>query len=71
MNFVLDAGDRPFYEATFTNSINNQLVLNNTDVVTQEMIDIATNEALSRTWQDDNGYTQLVLSIRNALNGKN
>ena len=70
LNFVLDAGDRPFYEATFTNSINNQLVLNNTDIVTQDMIDIATNEALSRTWQDDNGYTQLVLNIRNALNGK-
>ena len=70
LNFVLDAGDRPFYEATFTNSINNQLVLNNTDIVTQDMIDIATNEALSRTWQDNNGYTQLVLNIRNALNGK-
>lgn len=71
LNFVLDAGDRPFYEATFTNSINNQLVLNNTDVVTQEMIDIATNEALSRTWQDSNNYTKFVLSTRNMLNKAN
>ena len=71
LNFALDAGDRPFYEATFTNSINNQLVLNNTDVVTQDMIDIATNEALSRTWQDNNNYTKFVLSTRNALNKVN
>ena len=26
LNFVMDAGDRSFYEATFTNSLNNQLV---------------------------------------------
>lgn len=70
LNFVLDAGDRPFYEATFTNSINNQLILNDTDVVTQDMIDIATNEALSRTWQDNNAYTHIVLNFRNVLNGK-
>lgn len=70
LNFMLDAGDRPFYEATFNNSINNQLILNNTDIVTQDMIDIATNEALSRTWQDNNNYTKFVLSIRNAFNGK-
>lgn len=71
LNFALDVGDRPFYEATFTNSINNQLVLNNTDIVTKDMIDIATNEALSRTWQDDNNYTKFVLSTRNALNKVN
>lgn len=70
LSFMLDAGDRGFYEATFTNSINNQLVLNNTTEVTQEMIDIATTEALQRTWQDNNTYTQAVLKIRNILNGK-
>ena len=70
LSFMLDAGDRGFYEATFTNSINNQLVLNNTTEVTQEMIDIATTEALQRTWQDNNAYTQAVLKIRNILNGK-
>lgn len=70
LTFALDAGDRGFYEATFVNSINNQLVLNNTKEVTQDMIDIATKEALQRTWQDDNAYTQTVLTIRNALNGK-
>lgn len=68
LSFMLDAGDRGFYEASFVNSINNQLVLNNTTEVTQEMIDIATQEALSRTWQDNNKYTKFVLSVRNQLN---
>ena len=67
-SFLLDAGDRGFYEAAFTNSINNQLVLNNTTKVTQNMIDIATSEALQRTWQDNNNYTKFVLQTRNALN---
>ena len=68
LSFMLDAGDRPFYEATFTNSINNQKILNNTDVVTQDMIDIATTEALQRTWQDNNDYTKFVLETRKGLN---
>lgn len=71
LSFMLDAGDRGFYEATFTNSINNQLVLNNTTEVTQEMIDIATTEALQRTWQDNNNYTKAVLGIRKILNNVN
>ena len=71
LSFMLDAGDRGFYEATFTNSINNQLVLNNTTKVTQEMIDIATSEALQRTWQDNNKYTKAVLGIRKILNNVN
>lgn len=68
LSFMLDAGDRGFYEASFNNSINNQMILNNTTEVTQDMIDIATSEALSRTWQDNNGYTQFVLNIRKGLN---
>lgn len=68
LSFMLDAGDRGFYEATFTNSLNNQMVLNKSTEVTQDMIDIATNEALQRTWQDNNTYTQAVLGIRRILN---
>lgn len=68
LSFVLDAGDRGFYEASFVNSINNQKVLNNMNEVTQEMLDIATNEALSRTWQDNNNYTKFVLEARSNLN---
>lgn len=71
LSFMLDAGDRTFYEATFTNSINNQLKLNNTSEITQSMIDIATSEALSRTWQDNNNYTKFVLNVRKGLNNIN
>lgn len=71
LSFALDVGDRGFYEATYTNSINNQMILNNTTEITQDMIDIATNEALQRTWQDSNNYTQAVLSIRKILNKAN
>ena len=68
LSFALDAGDRPFYESAFTNSINNQMILNNVDKPTTEMVEIATSEALQRTWQDNNKYTKLVLDIRKALN---
>lgn len=71
LSFMLDAGDRMFYEASFTNSINNQMVLNNSTEVTQDMIDIATKEALQRTWQDNNNYTKFVLDIRRGLNKAN
>lgn len=68
LSFVLDAGDRGFYEASFVNSINNQMTLNKTNEVTQDMIDVATNEALSRTWQDNNNYTRFVLNARRGVN---
>ena len=68
LNFVMDAGDRAFSQGSFTNSLNNQMVLNGVDTPTQEMIDIATQEALSRTWNDNNEYTNFVLGIRKGLN---
>lgn len=69
LSFFLDLGDRPFYESAFVNSINNQMKLNNVNVPTAEMVDIANTEALQRTWQDNNGYTRAVLKIRDILNG--
>ena len=68
VSFALDAGDRGYYEGAFMNSIHNQMILNNSTEVTQEMIDIATTEALSRTWQDNNNYTKFVLNVREGLN---
>lgn len=68
LNYVMDAGDRVFSEASFENSLQNQMILNNTNEVTQEMIDIAHEEALSRTWNDNNKYTKFVLSVRRGLN---
>ena len=69
--FLLEAGDRPFYETWFINSLNNQMRLNNVTSPTAEMIEIATDEALQRTWQDNNSYTKVVSSVRNGLNKLN
>jgi len=71
VSFLLDIGDRPFYEATYEQSLQNQMKLNgikNREDVTDWMKSIAEQEALERTYQDDNGYTKAVLDIRNAMN---
>lgn len=67
-NFLLDAGDRPFYEMYFINSLNNQMKLNHASEPTADMIDIATTEALKRTWQDDNAFTRGMANLRKSLN---
>lgn len=66
--FLLDVGDRPFFEAYFINSLNNQMRLNKVSEPTADMMDVAMTEALQRTWQDDNKYTKAFGSIRRALN---
>jgi hypothetical protein len=66
--FLLDAGDRPFLEMWFINSLNNQMRLNNVTTPTAEMIEIARQDALSRTWQDTNNYTRSVSAIKKAMN---
>ena len=67
-SFLLDAGDRPFYEAWFMNSLNEQMRLNNVTEPTEAMVQIAVDEALSRTWQDENRMTKLVSGIKKAAN---
>ncbi len=68
LNYTMDIGDRVFYESWFENSLANQMALNKVDTPTQEMIDIATTEALQRTWNDNNKYTKFVLDIRKGIN---
>ena len=68
LNYVMDAGDRIFSQAAFENSLRNQMVLNNTTEVTQDMIDIARAESLQRTWNDNNNYTRFVLNARRGIN---
>lgn len=71
LNYVMDAGDRVFSQSSFENSLQNQMLLNNTTEVTQEMIDIARSESLQRTWNDNNNYTRFVLNVRKGLNAIN
>lgn len=71
LSTTLELGDRPFYEAAYQNALETQMKANRVTEPTQEMIDIASNVALSQTWQDNNNYTQAVLGIRNAMNALN
>lgn len=68
LSTTLELGDRPFYEAAYQNALEGQMKANGVTEPTQEMIDIASNVALSQTWQDNNNYTQAVLGIRSAFN---
>ena len=68
---VMSGGDRIFYQSIYDNSLKNQMKANGVDTPTQEMMNIAEQEALSRTWNDSNEYTKAVLQIRNAMNKLN
>lgn len=70
-SFLLEAGDRGFFEMWFMNSLNNQMRLNDVQTPTPEMIDVARQDALARTWQNTNGYTKFVSGIKKAFNSVN
>ena len=70
-SFLLELGDEPFKGATYEQALQNQMALNNVSEATQDMLDIAEQESLERTWQDDNKYTKFVLDVRKALNEAN
>ena len=67
---LLDAGDRTFFEGYFLESLNGQMRANKTDAPTPDMIDIATQTALEKTWQDDNVITESAARMKKALNFK-
>lgn len=67
-SFLLEAGDRSFYEMWFINSLNGQMKTNKVTEPTAEMIEIATQDALQRTWQDDNSMTRSVSRLKHGLN---
>lgn len=71
LSAVMSGGDRPFYEAAYQNSLEGQIKANKVKEATPDMVDIAVNEALQRTWNDDNEYTSTVLKIRKAMNNIN
>ncbi len=67
-SWLLDTGDRPFFEYHFTNELNNLMKANKVTEYNAEMIEMATNLALERTWQDNNKYTELVTKLVRILN---
>ena len=70
-SFALAAGDRPFYEYWFTRSLNSQMKANKVSTPAEDMLTLANLEALERTWQDTNGFTQLATGLKRALNTAN
>lgn len=74
VSFLLDLGDRPFYEAAYEQSLKNQMKLNgikNREDVPDWMKNIAEQEGLERTYQDNNKFTSAVIDIRKAMNKVN
>lgn len=68
LGYIMDAGDRAFYQGSVENSLYNQQKLNNSKEITNEMREIAENEGLQRTWNDNNEYTKAVLDLRRSIN---
>lgn len=68
LGYVMDVGDRAFYQGSVENSLYNQQKLNNSKEITNEMREIAENEGLQRTWNDNNEYTKAVLDLRRSIN---
>ena len=66
--FLLDVGDRPFFEGYFLESLNGQMRANKADAPTPDMLDIATQSALEKTWQDDNVVTKSAAKVKSGLN---
>ncbi|MBR5539825.1 MAG: hypothetical protein IKU56_00400, partial [Clostridia bacterium] len=70
-SFLLEAGDRSFYQMWFVNSLNSQMKANKiTDrsQITADMVETATQEALQRTWQDTNKMTKSVSRVKETMN---
>ncbi len=67
---LLEAGDRAFYEAWFVNSLNDQMRLNKVEEPTPEMVEIAIEIALQRTWQDNTAFAKAASKIKEGLNFK-
>lgn len=67
-SFLLEAGDRSFYQMWFINSLNGQMKANHVTEPTAAMIEIATQEALERTWQDDNTMSKSVSQLKRIMN---
>ena len=67
-SFLLDAGDRPFYEMWFINSLNGQMAANGVTEPTDDMIEVASLDALQRTLQDPNKMTAAVSKVKEILN---
>ena len=65
---ILDMGDRPFYEMHYNSVLEQLKRANNVSEATEEMIEIAREVALERTWQDENDFTKTAAGAKRLLN---
>lgn len=68
LGYSLQVPDRAFYEATFNESLANQMRAKGAQEATGEMVQNATNDALEAVFQNDTALSDLTLKARNALN---
>ncbi len=68
LNYSLQVPDRAFYEATFQESLKNQMRASGKDKITDEMIRIAEQEARESVFQNDGVLSKSILGLRRGLN---
>ena len=68
LDFSLRVPDRAFYQATFNESLANQLKAAGTDKITEEMLNIANQEALESVYQNNGQIASMVSGLRKGLN---
>lgn len=68
LDYSLRVPDRSFYQATFNESLANQMVSAGVDTPTSEMLEIASQEALESVYQNGGKLSDTVLNLRRGLN---
>lgn len=68
LDYSLRVPDRSFYQATFNESLANQMVSAGVDTPTNEMLEIASQEALESVYQNGGKLSDTVLNLRRGLN---
>lgn len=71
LNIELRATDRAFFEATYRESLANQIKASGKRRINDEMRSQAFQESLYRTFQDDNVASQIATGIKRTLNKAN
>lgn len=68
LDFSLRVPDRAFYQATFNESLANQMKAARVDTPTAEMVEMATQEALESVYQNNGKISSMISGLRKGLN---
>jgi hypothetical protein len=68
LNVTLRAPDRAFFKAAYDDSLARQMKASNVTEPTDEMVEVATNDGLYRTFQDENAATYIFKGLKRVLN---